>query len=124
MYRKLTEQDLEQLKAEIAADPLHSVQEGFDQEFTDPRGQTVVFEDSEGVVLVATFRRELRVTMQFYQVDKERIRKVLREYIPVFFSMFKKMGYIAVTYTTQSKALAWFLHKTGFKTQQVERAVL
>jgi hypothetical protein len=126
MYRKLTEEDFELIKKAIEADPWHSKDPNFKPEiFRDgPNVQSLVFEDNQGPVMYATFRKEMRVYIQFCNVDKARIRSVFSEYIEIFAAVFKKMGYIAINFTANTKALAWFMRKFGFHTEEVQRKTL
>jgi hypothetical protein len=124
MYRKLTEQDLEHLKSEISKDPTHCAIPNFYEEFIDPRGVSLVFEDNDGSVMYVTFRREIRATIQFCDVDKQRIRNIFQIHLEEFAINFKKVGYIAMNYVTANLGLAWFLRKFGFKKQEVQRKAL
>jgi hypothetical protein len=126
LYRKLTEEDIALLQEEIAKDPLHSQEKDFTPElFLDPRGQSVVFEDNEGVVMFVKFRREIEVTIQFRKdITPQRTREIFERYIPIFSAAFKNAGYWAVTYETTNKALAWFLRKFGFHKNEIQRKVL
>ena len=126
MYRKLTDADVDLLKEEITKDPVHSKDPTFNAGiFVDPDGQSIVFEDNEGPVMFVNMRREIRLTIQFREsVSKERLRECFKKYIPIFAAASKKAGFSAFTYTTENKALAWFLRSFGFRKEETQRKVL
>jgi hypothetical protein len=124
MYRKLTPNDIEHLRAEIAKDPYHKDKKYFDKNFTDDRGKTLVFEDNEGVVFYATFKREIEITIQFCEVDKKRIRNVFTTHMEEIADGFRKAGFTAMRYWTTNPALAWFLRRFGFKKEEFQRKEL
>lgn len=135
--RPIEEKDMARLKVEIALDPTHSQDENFKPEFfQDSRLLgSLVAEDSEGPVMYVAFSKEVRVTIQFCDVDKDRIREVFNHYVPRFMEQFQQKGYTGATYTAgigdtglrptlQSRALAWFLRRFGFRKEEVQRKVL
>lgn len=135
--RPIEDADLSRLKVEIALDPTHSQDETFTPElFKDPRLLgSAVLEDSHGEVMYVAFSKEVRVTIQFCDVDKNRVREVFSHYLPRFMAEFAKKGYTAATYTAgvgddgtrptvQSRALTWFLRRFGFKAEHAQRKVL
>ena len=126
MYRLLNDGDIELLKTEIENDPVHGKDPAFNAGiFVDPDGRSLVFEDSEGPVFFVNLRKEVRFTIQFRNgINKDRIRDCFKKYIPEFVAAHKRSGVAAMTYTTENKALAWFLRKFGFVEETVQRMVL
>jgi len=125
MFRKFELSDDAVLREEIAQDPVHGNDPAFTPEvFHDPRSQNLVFEDESVPVMFVNLRREVRLTIQFCKVDKDRIRKTFEQYIPTFAAAYKQAGCGAFVFTTKSKPLAWFLRRFGFRAEVVQRKVL
>src|ERR1019366_1917521 len=107
--------------------------EGFKPEiFLDPRLLgSIVAEDSDGPVMYVSFAKEVRVTIQFCNVDKRRIRDVFNNFIPQFTAQFQRAGYTGMSYTAGigsdglrptliSRALTMFLTAFGFRKEIVQ----
>jgi hypothetical protein len=127
MFRKLVVEDFVKLKEEIAKDEVHSKDAYFTPEIFKEKSdycQSLAFEDNEGVVMYVAFHREIRVTIQFCDVKKERVRAIFENNIAKFVEAFKKAGYIGMIYSTNCKPLAYFLRKFGFGKEEVQRKVL
>jgi len=135
--RTITEKDFAPLKVQIALDPVHSQDETFKPEiFLDPRLLgSIVAEDSQGSVMYVSFSREIRVTIQFCDVDPRRVKEVFAHYIPKFAKEFQSKGYTGMNYvagigdtgtrpTLISRALTMFLTTFNFRKEVVQRKPL
>jgi hypothetical protein len=135
--RNIEEKDLAPIQEQIALDPVHSQDENFKPEiFRDTRLLgSIVAEDSQGPVMYASFSREIRVTIQFCDVDARRVREVFNHYIPKFAKEFQNKGFTGMTYvagigdtgtkpTLISRALTMFLTTFGFRKEIVQRKPL
>jgi hypothetical protein len=124
MYRKLLPEDLDHLKAEISKDSYHKDMKDFDQNFTDKRCKTLVFEDNQGVVMYISFAREIVTTVQFCNVERQRIRNIFETHLEEVADGFRKAGFISVNYWTNNRVLAFFLRRFGFRKQEIQRKSL
>jgi len=118
--RQITEADHEHLAKEIAHDPAHRdwMTTAF---FHEPHTANNVFGDDQGPVLYLRAMSVMRLHIQFCDVDKERIRRVLNTQFPLLKLRCKKLGYRQIIFDSVSKGLVLFCRRyLGFRPSRDE----
>ena len=114
MIRTLNENDRPQIEAWIVAEPTH-VNNTFDWYF-EAGAKSVVFEDSDGQVLVAKFTPCLRVDIDFNpEAGASRIGKALVDGLKETSEAARNQGFKEFVFESLSEKLSAFCGRLGYR---------
>jgi hypothetical protein len=113
MIRNLAPEDRPQIEAWIAAEPTHA-SNTFDW-YSEARTSAVVFEDSNGQVLVAKFTPCLRVDIDFNpEAGPSRVGKALVEGLAETATNARNQGFKEFVFESRSPKLTSFCERLGY----------
>jgi hypothetical protein len=108
--RALKPSDIPVLEKEIASDEVHAswMNPSF---FLEPQTLSVALDDEQGTTMFLRMESVMRFSIQFCDVDKERIRQVVIKQFPSLVQRARNSGYKQIIFDSRSLGLVQFIKK-------------